>query len=216
MIQIEIDTQAEIRAIGERLESLAFQAPDILRLSINAAARKVRKQIVKDVGDTYTINDSILRDRSKGAPKVQTAKPGNIEAMIRSKGPVNDLIDFLTSPSDQGVKVKVIKSGGFKLLERGGAPAFRVQFKSTHVAIAQRMIGQTYTMSGAASRIEKYGYPRNGQWPDMTKIKVLTGPSVPSMMSNEEIQEKAREMLYYVIEQEVDKRIAKAIRQSAS
>ena len=79
MIQIEIDTQAEIRAIGERLEKLAFQAPDILRLSINAAARKVRKQIVKDVGDTYTIDDSILKDRSKGAPKVQTAKPGNVQ-----------------------------------------------------------------------------------------------------------------------------------------
>ena len=49
----------------------------------------------------------------------------------------------------------------------------------------------------------------------MTRIKVLTGPSVPSMMSNEEIQEKARAMLYMVLDQEIDKRIAKAIRKSA-
>ena len=54
MIHIEVDTQAEIVRIGQRLERLAFQAPDILRLSINAAARKVRKQITKDAAETYT------------------------------------------------------------------------------------------------------------------------------------------------------------------
>ena len=215
MIHIEVDTQAEIVRIGQRLERLAFQAPDILRLSINAAARKVRKQITKDAAETYTIDESILKDRSKGAPKVQTAKPGNIEAVIRSKGPVNDLIDYLTNTTDKGVKAKVLQSGGMKLLERGGAPAFEVQFSSTHKAIAQRMVGQTYTVGGAAERVKNYGMPTRGQWPDMTRIKVLTGPSVPSMMSNEEVQEKARAMLYMVLDQEIDKRIAKAIRQSA-
>ena len=215
MIHIEVDTQAEILRIGQRLERLALQAPDVLRLSINAAARKVRKQITKDVAGTYTIKDDVLKDKSKGAPRLQTAKPGNIEAVIRSKGPVNDLIDYLTNTTDQGVKAKVMKSGGMKLLERGGAPAFEVQFSSTHKAIAQRMVGQSYTVGGAADRVKKYGMPHRGQWPDMTRIKVLTGPSVPSMMSNEEVQEKARAMLYMVLDQEIDKRIAKAIRQSA-
>ena len=73
----------------------------------------------------------------------------------------------------------------------------------------------TYTVGGAADRIEKYGYPSNGQWPDMTRIKKLLGPSVPSMLANEEIQEKTRTMLYTVLDQEIDKRINKAIRQSA-
>lgn len=215
MIHIEVDTQAEILRIGQRLERLALQTPDVLRLSINAAARKVRKQITKDVAGTYTIKDDVLKDKSKGAPRLQTAKPGNIEAVIRSKGPVNDLIDFLTNQTDQGVKAKVLQSGGMKLLERGGAPAFEAQFSSTHKAIVQRMVGQSYTVSGAADRVKKYGMPHRGQWPDMTRIKVLTGPSVPSMMSNEEVQEKARAMLYMVLDQEIDKRIAKAIRQSA-
>lgn len=215
MIQIEIDTQAEIRAIGERLEKLAFQAPDILRLSINAAARKVRKQITKDVGDTYTIDDSILKDRSKGAPKLQTAKPGNIEAVIRSKGPVNDLIDFLVKPSSDGAKAKVLQSGGLKSLEVGGAKAFIGRFQSGHTAVLQRQIGSVYTMSGASARIDKYGYPHNGQWPDMTRIKKLLGPSVPSMMANEEVQEKARTMLYEILDQEIEKRIGKAVKQGA-
>lgn len=214
MIHIEVDTQAEIVRIGQRLERLAFQAPDILRLSINAAARKVRKQITKDAAGTYTIDESILKDRSKGAPKVQTAKPGNIEAVIRSKGPVNDLIDFVRPGSD-GAKAKVLKSGGMKPLERGGAKAFIGRFQSGHTAVLQRQIRQTYTVGGAADRIKKYGYPSGGQWPDMTRIKKLLGPSVPSMLGNEEIQEKTRTMLYTVLDQEIEKRINKAIRQSA-
>ena len=201
MIHIEGDTQAEIVRIGQRLERLAFQAPDILRLSINAAARKVRKQITKDAAETYTIDESILKDRSKGAPKVQTAKPGNIEAVIRSKGPVNDLIDFLVRPGSDGAKAKVLKSGGMKPLERGGAKAFIGRFQSSHTAVLHR--------------IKKYGYPSGGQWPDMTRIKKLLGPSVPSMLGNEEIQEKTRTMLYTVLDQEIEKRINKAIRQSA-
>lgn len=215
MIHIEVDTQAEIEKIAKRLEWQAIKAPDVLRLSINAAARKVRKQITKDVQDVYTIKDDILKDKSKGAPRLQTAKPGNIEAVIRSKGPVNDLIDYLTNTTDKGVKAKVLQSGGMKLLERGGAPAFEVQFSSTHKAIAQRMVGETYTVGGAADRIKKYGYPSGGQWPDMTRIKKLLGPSVPSMLGNEEIQEKTRTMLYTVLDQEIEKRINKAIRQSA-
>ena len=70
-------------------------------------------------------------------------------------------------------------------------------------------------MGGAAERIKKYGYPSGGQWPDMTRIKKLLGPSVPSMLGNEEIQEKTRTMLYTVLDQEIEKRINKAIRQSA-
>lgn len=215
MIHIEVDTQAEILRIGQRLERLALQAPDVLRLSINAAARKVRKQITKDVQGIYTIKDDVLKDKSKGAPRLQTAKPGNIEAVIRSKGPVNDLIDFLVRPGSDGAKAKVLKSGGMKPLERGGAKAFIGRFQSGHTAVLQRQIRQTYTVGGAADRIKKYGYPSGGQWPDMTRIKKLLGPSVPSMLGNEEIQEKTRTMLYTVLDQEIEKRINKAIRQSA-
>ena len=83
MIQIEVDTQGQMVAIGQRLERLAFEAPDVLRLSLNAAARQVRKQLTRDVADTYTVDASVLKDSSKGAPRLQTAKPGKMEAVIR-------------------------------------------------------------------------------------------------------------------------------------
>ena len=120
-----------------------------------------------------------------------------------------------TKVLDCDTKAKVLKSGGMKPLERGGAKAFIGRFQSGHTAVLQRQIRQTYTVGGAADRIKKYGYPSGGQWPDMTRIKKLLGPSVPSMLGNEEIQEKTRTMLYTVLDQEIEKRINKAIRQSA-
>ena len=77
--------------------------------------------------------------------------------MIRSKGPVNDLVDFLTSPGGRGVKAKIKRAGGAKLLERDGAPAFEVQFRSGHLAIAQRRPGETYTTSGAGRNRRRNG-----------------------------------------------------------
>lgn len=210
MIQIEVDTQGQVVAIGQRLERLAFEAPNVLRLSLNAAARKVRKQLTQDVADTYTVEDSVLKDSSKGAPRLQTAKPGKMEAVIRSKGPMLDLLEFMVRSSDRGVQAKVLESGSLKFLERGGAPAFIGQFSNGHRAVLQRQVGQTYTMAGAQSRIKKYGMPtKKGKWPDLTRVKKLLGPAVPSMMANEEIQARGRDLLY----QGIDKRIAKTLKQ---
>ena len=213
MIQIQVDTQGQMVAIGQRLERLAFEAPNVLRLSLNAAARQVRKQLTQDVADTYTVDASVLKDSSKGAPRLQTAKPGKMEAVIRSKGPMLDLLEFMVRSSDRGVQAKVLESGSLKFLERGGAPAFIGQFSNGHRAVLQRQVGQTYTMAGAQSRIKKYGTPSNGQWPDLTRVKKLLGPAVPSMMANEEVQARGRDLLYQVLNQEIDKRIAKTLKQ---
>lgn len=214
MIQIEVDTQGQVVAIGQRLERLAFEAPDVLRLSLNAAARQVRKQLKKDVADTYTVDDSVLKDSSKGAPRLQTAKPGRMEAVIRSKGPMLDLLEFMVRSSDRGVQAKVLESGSLKFLERGGAPAFINQFENGHRAVLQRQVDQTYTMAGAESRIKKYGMPtKKGKWPDLTRIKKLLGPAVPSMMANEEVQDRGRALLYQVLNQEIDKRVGRMLKQ---
>ena len=213
MIQIQVDTQGQMVAIGQRLERLAFEAPNVLRLSLNAAARQVRKQLTQDVADTYTVEDSVLKDSSKGAPRLQTAKPGKMEAVIRSRGPMLDLLEFMVRDSDQGVQAKVLESGGLKFLERGGAPAFIGQFSNGHRAVLQRQVGQTYTMAGAQSRIRKYGMPTDGKWPDLTRVKKLLGPAVPSMMANVEVQDRGRTLLYQVLDQEIDKRISRMLKQ---
>ena len=41
----------------------------------------------------------------------------------------------------------------------------------------------------------------------MTRIKVLTGPSVPSMMGNEEVRAEAEALAYETLQREIGKRI---------
>ena len=136
-----------------------------------------------------------------------------MEAVIRSRGPMLDLLEFMVRSSDRGVQAKVLESGGLKFLERGGAPAFIGQFENGHRAVLQRQVGQTYTMAGAQVRIQRYGMPTDGKWPDLTRIKKLLGPAVPSMMANEEVQDRGRALLYQVLNQEIDKRISRMLKQ---
>ena len=75
---IHIDVEGELQKIIQRLNSLPDQiaAPNILKNALNATARKVRKQIVKDAKGQYAIKDTgILKDEKQGAPKVLTVCP---------------------------------------------------------------------------------------------------------------------------------------------
>lgn len=217
LIAVEFDAEQQILEISRQLGTLKSQTTAILKNSINAAARKVRKQMVKDVKGEYAISNSeLLKNKSKGAPRLQTAKPSDPTAVIRSKGPMTELMDFVVNPSDRGAQARVLQSSGMKVLERGGARAFIARFSSGHIAIVQRVEGQTYTVNGASDRIGKYGKPSKGSWPDMTRIKKLLSPAVPHMLGNEKVRENARDLLNHVLDEEIEKRITKALTQGGA
>ena len=97
---IEIDTDGEIAAIIAKLNKLPDQiaAPNILKNALNATARKVRKQIVKDAAGQYALKDkSILKKEDQGAPKVYTASAADMTATIRSRGPMVDPVPYVAS-----------------------------------------------------------------------------------------------------------------------
>ena len=92
---IHIDVEGELQKIIQRLNSLPDQiaAPNILKNALNATARKVRKQIVKDAKGQYAIKDTgILKDEKQGAPKVLTATAASMSAAIRSSRWVVELL----------------------------------------------------------------------------------------------------------------------------
>ena len=140
---LEIDVDKELQKIIQRLNSLPDQiaAPNILKNAINSTARRVRKRIVKDVKGEYAIkNEKILTDESEGAPKVLTATAGSMSAAIRSRGPMQEIMAFMTRPN-QGTgaaAAQVLASGSMKPLEVDGLKAFVTRFASDHVAIVQR------------------------------------------------------------------------------
>lgn len=189
---LEIDVDEELKKIIQRLDSLPNQiaAPNILKNAINATARKVRKRIVKDVKGEYAIkNEKILTDESEGAPKVLTATPSNTSAAIRSRGPMQEIMAFMTRPNQGSgaAAAQVLASGSMKPLEVDGLKAFVTRFASGHVAIVQR--------KGA----------------DRLPIKKLLSPAVPHMLGNETVRNKAEALAYEALQAEIDKRIQKVL-----
>ena len=189
---IRIDVEGELEKIVQQLKTLPDQiaAPNILKNALNATARKVRKQLVKDAKGEYAIKDtSALKDESKGAPKVLTASTANMSAAIRARGPMQDIMAFMTRPNTKtgAAAAQVLKSGSMKPLEMDGLKAFVTRFASGHTAIVQR--------KGA------------GRLP----VKKLLSPAVPFMLGNETVREKAEALAYETLQAEIDKRIQKVL-----
>ena len=211
---IEIDTEAQLAAIIRKLDSLPdkIAAPNILKNAINATARKVRKQITKDAAGVYAIKDkTILKQKDQGAPQVYTASASDLTATIRSKGPMQDIMAFMTRPNTAtgAAAAQVLQSGSMKLLEANGLKAFVTTFASGHTAIVQRHPPAEYS-TGRGSRSQKYG-----ERADMTKIKKLLSPAVPHMLGNEEVMGQAEQLTFSTLEAEVQKRIDKAMAERA-
>ncbi len=189
---IRIDVEGELQKIIQQLNSLPDQiaAPNILKNAVNSTARKVRKQLVKDAKGEYAIKDTkALKDESLGGPKVLTATTANMSAAIRSRGPMQDIMAFMTRPNTKtgAAAAQVLASGGMKPLEMDGLKAFITKFASGHVAIIQR--------KGA----------------DRLPVKKLLSPAVPFMLGNETVREKAETLAYETLQSEIDKRIQKVL-----
>lgn len=207
---IEIDTEAQIAAIIGKLNRLSNQiaAPNILKNAINATARKVRQQMVKDAAGQYAIkNKKILKQADQGAPQVYQAGVSDLTATIRSRGPMQDIMSFMTKPNTEtgAAAAQVFKNGGMKPLEVDGLKAFVTTFASGHTAIVQRNPPAMYS-TGQEGRKQKYG-----ERADMTKLKKLLSPAVPHMLGNEEVQAQAEQLTNEILLLEIQKRIDKTL-----
>ena len=197
---IEIDVDEELRKIIQKLDSLPDQiaAPNILKNAINSTARKVRKQLVKDAKGEYAIkNTKILTDESEGGPKVLTATTASMSAGIRSRGPMQEIMSFMTRPN-QGTgaaAAQVLASGSMKPLEMNGLKAFLATFvnenskgeRTEHTAIVQR----------------------RGR--ERLPLKKLMSPAVPHMLGNENVRAQAEALAYETLQGEIDKRVQKVL-----
>lgn len=205
---IRIDMESELQRVIGQLHSLPDQiaAPKLLKNALNATARKVRKQMVRDVQGEYAIKKrKVLRDKSEGGPEILTASTSNLSAAIRSRGPMQDIMTFMTRPNTAtgAAAARVLSSGSLRPLEIHGLKAFVTTFSNGHVAIVQRTPPQRYSNAKSrSSRIKRYGAKA-----DMTKIRKLLSPSVPHMLDNEAVRGQAEEQTYALLQAEIQKRI---------
>lgn len=190
LVALEIDTEAEIQKIIQKLDNLQDQigSPKILKNALNSTARKVRRQLVQDVPKEYSLKDKkALRDENRGGPKVLTATAADLTATVRSRGGMQDIMAFMTKPNTRtgAAAAKVLNASGMKPLEMGDLKAFVTTFASGHTAIVQRR---------GSSRLP---------------VKKLLSPAVPHLLGNEKVRERAEAMAYETLVAEIDKRIAK-------
>lgn len=187
---LEIDTEKELQNIIARLYGLPNQiaSPKILMSATNSAAREVQEQLLKGAKEKYAVSrEKIWEDKKQGAPKVITARASDPSAVIRSRGPMQEIMAFMTRPNTEtgAAAAKVLNSGSMKPLEKGDLKAFLARFKSGHVAIVQR------------------------EGRERLPVKKLLSPAVPHMLGNEEVREQAEGIAYATLQKEIQKRIDK-------
>ena len=179
---LQIDTDEELARVMRQLKTLPQQlgAPNVLKNALNSTARKVRRQIIKDSKGRYALKE---KKALQSESKILSASASTLEAAVLAKGPMRDIMDFMTQPNTDTAAAKVLNSGAMKPLEAGGLKAFITTFRSGHTAIVQRR---------GAERLP---------------VKKLLSPAVPHMMGNEEVRAEAEALAYETLQREIGKRI---------
>ncbi|MBR2256546.1 MAG: phage tail protein [Blautia sp.] len=127
----------------------------VLKGAINKAATEINKRLQKGIKGRYQLS-SKTRGKVKESITLKRAKVADLVATIKVNSRIGDLYSFKVSPNGlypggkgapKFIKGKVAKDNNLKrLILAPGEPrdkhkAFVVQYKSGHIAVAQRVMG---------------------------------------------------------------------------
>lgn len=201
MIYIEVDTE-ELKHALRGWDIPKSKLNSILKTAVNSTARQVKSWLPEEVGNRYHIK---RMGHVKKGLTMKGAKVSKPVAHIISSGHANDLYDFnVTSrrynPSNRppdGHKANVLRANPpVALMLKPNAPrdkykAFVVKYKSTHIAIAQRIPGKMMKKNKKKEA-----------------IKNLYSISTPAMVGYEKgvmakVSPKTEELLAYEVAKEI-------------
>ena len=179
----------QMQLIEAKLEGLEHNISKLLKNAVNNTAKQARLDLAKKAQETYT---------------VKNATQSKMEATLIVTGEPLPLKDFKISKSVNGVRAKVLKSGGSKPLEKGGIKAFVGN-------IARK--GQTRkknTSKGKAGTQVVHIAVAQRETAERLPIKTLWSNSVPKMVGNEArvygvVAPSIRENLQKNIQKQIDK-----------
>jgi len=198
MSMMIVDYDKYIEQINEALGDLKIETPKVLRSALSATARLVRKDVVKEADKRYEYqDDGAWKNSNKGGLKLKAgSRSDRFYTKLYSTGPMNELLDFMVSPSDyrttnrpDALASKVLSSGALRILGDQPKP-FIAKFKSGHIAVVQR----------------------TGKNP--LPVKKLLSPSVPSMIGRSGLQETAEKMMADELPIQINKAIERTLRKA--
>jgi hypothetical protein len=170
-ISISINTKEIQRALTTQMENVVNKAA--VR-AINKTAMQARTEAVRAVRCDYNIKASAIRNSFK----LQRAKKGNLTAVLTATGKPIALIDYGARQVIGGVSVSVKNK---RTVIRG---AFLAKMQSGHTGVFVRVGKEHKTVTRNGKKIRS-GLP----------IKELFGPSVPTALANERVQNAIKRLI---------------------
>lgn len=176
--------QIEIKSLGLKeieliLGGMKEKAPSVLYNVANRVASNVRKNLSKEVLKKYGIKSADV----KKTVSMKRASKADPSCYVTTVGGTIQLYKFKTKPKDvvstkgikvskrKKVKVKVLKSSSLKESKH----SFIQRMANGHVGVFRRKLASS-GIKNTISNKSRY-----------SEIKELHGPSVPQMVSNEEV-----------------------------
>ena len=198
MSMLIVDLNTYYEEIERTLGDLKEETPKVLRSALSNTSRRVRKRVVKEAESRYAYqNTDEWKASNAGAIKLKAkTKRDAFYTRLVSTGPMNELLDFMVTPSaynpehrPDAHKAKVLSSGALKVLGEKPKP-FVTRFRSGHIAIVQRK-----------------GERR-------LPVRSLLAPSVPSMVQNAGLRETAEELMATELPVQIQKAIQRTLKKA--
>lgn len=197
MLLVDLDHYYE--EIAETLgNDLKKEVPKVLRSALSNTSRRVRKKVLKEADSRYVYQEQdAWKATNSGALKLKAGTKGDrFYTKLTAGGPMNELLDFMVSPSTyapqnrpDALAAKVLSSGALKTLGDKPKP-FITRFKSGHIAVVQRT--------------SKKPLP----------VKKLLAPSVPSMVKGAGLYETAEELIAAELPVQIQKAIKRTLKKA--
>lgn len=198
MSMLIVDLDAFTEEIDKALGDLKTETPKVLRTALSNTARRVRKQVVKEAKQRYAYqDDGAWKASNAGAIKLKAKlKRDAFYTRLVSSGPMNELMDFMVSPSayapddrPSAHKAKVLSGGALKILGDTPKP-FITRFRSGHIAVVQRTGDRRLP------------------------VKKLLAPAVPSMVQNAGLRATAEELMATELPVQIQKAIQRTLKKA--
>lgn len=134
MIEFEFD-QKTVQQVEKKLGDMKKKTPQVMKDALNKTAKQARTDLRRKAQETYTVKAG----KFNKAMTIKNATAGNLTAIIETSGSPLKIIDYQVKMNKAGeVKARILKTGGLKLLQKGGIKAFKAEMKNGHKGIFQR------------------------------------------------------------------------------
>ncbi|WP_302360338.1 phage tail protein [uncultured Megasphaera sp.] len=188
MINIDVRCEGATLAI-QMMTNAPKRAKKIISMSVNKIARSARTQMAREDAQKYFITVGNARKTIK---ITKAAGGDDLQAKITSQGYPISLAHFKVSPKkvqhkgrkNKKIRVRVQRSGGGGTLDRAFIMA----------------------IGSGIGVFERDGKPRK-------PVSKLFGPSVPSMLKNEEIKQVLEESVSDKLNKELNRQLARIVEQ---